>query len=237
MCWETRGESEDSQPVEVTPKIDDITPGLGPVDSSVGISIVGSGFGNAPSVSVAGGGITASVQSSSETSISVTLNISAEASGGEHNITVTANGQQSNAVSFYVQIPTKLQRDSLGNLQDQSGGCGATRQVQYTLLDQEAEAAPINVSGTISEGISGYNGPAGLSPPPETTGTITQGHITDTIGYSTPTCPPAFTATMTQSFTVHLNTSGHAWALSSQNAISMGRTSGGSKFVNITFTP
>jgi hypothetical protein len=144
------------------------------------------------------GGITASVQSSSDTSISVTLNISADASGGDHNITVkaTANGQPSNALSFYVQIPTKLQRDSLGDLQDQPGGCGVTRQVQYTLLDQAAEAAPIDVNGTISEGISGYSGPEGLRPPPETIGTITHGHISpDTVGYTIATCPPPFTAT------------------------------------------
>jgi hypothetical protein len=220
--------------VEVTPKIDDITPDLGSVDSSVGISIVGSGFGNSPTVNVAGGGITVSGQSSSDTSISVTLNISAEASAGSHNITVTANGKQSNALSFFVQIPTKLQRDSVGNLVDQPGGCGVTRTVQYTLLDQNGD--PIDVNGEIVEALFDFSGPQGLSPPPETIGSITHGHITDTVGYLTPTCPPAFTATVSQSFTVELATQGHAWALSSQNAISEGRTSTGSKFVNITFT-
>ena len=71
--------------------------------------------------------------------------------------------------------------------------------------------------------------------PPQDSGS-THGHITDTIGYLTPTCPPAFTATVSQDFTVELATQGHAWVLSSQNAISEGRTSTGSKFVNITFT-
>ena len=44
------------------------------------------------------------------------------------------------------------------------------------------------------------------------------------------------TATINQSFVVTLATQGHAWVLSSQNAVSMGRTSSGSKFVDITFS-
>ena len=100
-CVESSDMTQASGPLRVTPKIDNITPGLGPVDSPVGISIVGSGFGNSPTVTVGGGGITASIQSASATSISVTLNISAEASGGNHAITVTANGQQSNSMDFY----------------------------------------------------------------------------------------------------------------------------------------
>ncbi len=56
----------------------------------------------------------------------------------------------------------------------------------------------------------------------------------NTVGYSIPTCPPAFTATMTQTFVVVLGT--QSYSLTSNNTISMGRTSSGSKFVNLTFT-
>jgi hypothetical protein len=215
------------------PRIDDITPGLGPVDSQVGISIVGSGFGSSPSVS-AGGVISTNVQSSSETSISVTLNISANASAGNHSITVTANGRQSNSVNFFVQIPTKLQRNSISALQNQ-GGCGAVRNLSYTLLDQNGD--PIDTNGTISEGISGFSSSdPNIQPPPETQRTMSHGTFPDVVGYNISSCPPPFTATFTQSFTVHLNTAGHAWALSSQNSVSMGRTSAGAKFVDITFS-
>ena len=233
-CYEY-GDYEESadSPIDVTPRIDNINPGLGPVDSSVGISIVGSGFGSSPTVNVGGGGITASVQSSSETSISVTLNISADASAGDHSIAVTANGQQSNSVNFFVQIPTKLRRDSMSALQNE-GGCGALRNLSYSLLDQNGDA--IDTNGTISEGISGFSAPSGVQPPPETERTMVHGTFPDVVGYNISSCPAPFTATFVQSFTVHLNTAGHAWALSSQNSVSMGRTSAGAKFVDITFT-
>jgi len=232
-CVESSEMTQPSGEVAITPRIDNVTPGLGPVDSPVGISIVGSGFGNSPTVTVGGGGITTSVQSSSATSISVTLNISAEASGGNHAITVTANGQQSNSVDFYVQIPTKLERKSMSDLQNE-GGCGAVRNLSYTVLDQNGD--PIDMGGIISEGISGFTGPQGVRPPDATERTIVHGAFPDDVGYTIGTCPPPFTATFIQSFTVHLNTSGHAWALSSQNSVSMGRTSAGAKFVDITFT-
>ena len=236
-CVESSDMTQASGPLRVTPKIDNITPGLGPVDSPVGISIVGSGFGNSPTVTVGGGGITASIQSASATSISVTLNISAEASGGNHAITVTANGQQSNSMDFYVQIPTKLRRNTEGELRDE-GGCGAIRTPTYTLLDQNGEGDPINTNGRVSEAIVGFSSvPSGISPPPATERTMTNGNFPDDVGYIISSCPPAFTATFDQFFTVHLNSPGYAWALSSQNSVSMGRTSAGAKFVNLTFTP
>jgi hypothetical protein len=108
-----------------------------------------------------------------------------------------------------------------------------TRSLQYTLLDQEG--APIDTNGIISEGISNYSGPSDAQPQ-ETSESMIHGGFPDTVGYNhSPGCPQPFTATFTQSFTVALATPGHAWALSSQNAISMGRTSSGSKFVDMTF--
>lgn len=102
----------DAAPVEVVaPRIDNITPGLGSIDASVGISIVGEGFGNSPTVNVGGGGITANVQSSSDTSISVTLNISADATAGNHSITVTANGQQRQLCEFLCTGPDQTAKE------------------------------------------------------------------------------------------------------------------------------
>ena len=219
----------------VRPRIDSISPDRGPIDSTVGISIIGSGFGSGSTVSVGGTGVTGSVQSWSSTSLSVTLTIAPNATPGNHGVTVTKSGKTSNSVNLFVQVPTSLRRDSMSGLQDQQGGCGVTRSLQYTLLDQEE--APIDTNGIISEGVSNYSGPSGTQPQ-ETSVSLIHGEFPDTVGYNySPDCPPPFTATFTQSFTVALATQGYAWALSSQNAISMGRTSSGSKFVDLTFTP
>ena len=136
-------------------------------------------------------------------------------------------------MNFFVQVPTKLRRNSMSALQDE-GGCGAVRNLSYTLLDQNGD--PIDTNGTISEGVSSFSGPPGVQPPLETQRTMSHGTFPDIVGYNIATCPPPFTATFVQSFTVHLNTAGHAWALSSQNSVSMGRTSAGAKFVDITFS-
>jgi hypothetical protein len=233
-CYPYNYSAGDNAPVVVHPHIDSISPDRGSVDSTVGISIVGTGFGSGSTVAVDGTGITASVQSSSSTSLSVTLTIAPNATAGNHGVTVTRSGNTSNSANFFVQIPTQLRRDSISGLQNEQGGCGATRSLQYTLLDQEG--APIDTSGTITEGISNYSGPSGAQPV-ENTASMNHGAFNDTVGYSSsPGCPSAFTATFTQTFTAALATQGYAWALSSQNAISMGRTSSGSKFVDITFT-
>jgi hypothetical protein len=220
-----------STTITVTPHIDDIQPALGPIGSSVGISIGGKGFGNSPTVNVAGSGVSTSVQDHTDVSISVTLTISSDAAGGNHGVTVAVNGKQSNSVDFYVQIPTKLRRDDPGNLTDEQGGCGAFRILSYSVLDQQD--AVIDTNGALSETITDYQGPEEARLSPNST-TLAHGTFTDRIGYFIPTCPPAFTATCNQGFKVALG--GHDYTLSSHNAISMGRTSEGSKFVNLTFT-
>jgi len=171
-CDQTTINAECQAECDVQPRITDIEPAQGPIDSSVGISIGGSGFGTSPSVSVAGTGITTNIQASSETSISVTLNISADATAGNHGVTVTVNGNQSNSVNFFVQIPTKLERNSYGDLQDQPGGCGARRILQYTVLDQGGD--PIDTNGTITEGIDNTGSTAGIpcSASPPTNGVV-----------------------------------------------------------------
>ena len=108
------------------------------------------------------------------------------------------------------------------------------RIVQYTVLDQENEAAPIDTNGTLAETISNYEGPSGVKPPDETSGQMTHGVRPDTVGYLVSNCPSSFTATLTQNFKVIIGN--HSYDLTSHNAISMGRTSSGSKFVDITFT-
>src|SRR6185436_3820229 len=220
-------------PVEVAPRIESITPDRGSINSTVGISITGSGFASGSSVTVDGTGVTASVQSSSSSSLSVTLTIASNATAGNHGVTVTSSGKSSNSENFFVQVPTSLSRDSISGLNDQSGGCGATKTLVYHLVDQEE--ALISSGATLKETFSNFSGPAGVAPPAERSVQMTSGAATDTVGYLISTCPSAFTATFTQTFEVLIGT--QSYSLTTSNAISMGRTSSGSKFVNITLTP
>lgn len=222
-----------SAPLQVRPEITSISPDRGLINSTVGISIVGSGFGSGSTVTVGGTGVSASVQSFSATSLSVTLTISSAATPGNHGVTVTRAGKTSNSVNFFVQVPTSLRRDSTSDLNNQQGGCGATRTLSYKLLDQEG--AEISSNDKLKETVSNYSGPAGVQPPVEKEVQMSNGTALDTVGYEIPTCPPEFTATFTQTFKVIIGT--ESYTLTSSNAISMGRTGSGSKFVDITFTP
>jgi hypothetical protein len=59
--------------------------------------------------------------------------------------------------------------------------------------------------------------------------------VNDVVGYNIALpCPPPFTASMTQSFKVIKDST--TYALSTTNAISMGRNSDGTKFVNVTIS-
>lgn len=218
----------------VKPRINSISPDRGPINSTVGISITGSGFGSGSTVSVGGTGVTASVQSFSSTSLSVTLTVASNATAGNHGVTVTRSGKTSNSVNFYVQIPTSLRRDSMSGLIDQPGGCGATRTLYYHLLDQEG--VEISTDGTLQEAFSNFNGPAGLTNSEPVNASMSSGVAIDTVGYLTPdsTCPPPFTATVTQTFTVVIGA--QSYPLTTSNSISEGRTTSGSKFVNITLS-
>jgi hypothetical protein len=231
-CTKTTIHPDPTALCDVRPRIDSITPGRGLINSTIGVSIIGAGFAGSSTVSVAGTGVTASVQSSSSTSLSVNLNISANATPGDHGVTVTTSGKTSNSVNFFVQVPTSLRRDSISGVNDQLGGCGATRTLAYHLLDQEG--AEISSGDSLKETFSNYSGPAGVAPPTEKTVQMASGVATDTVGYQIPTCPAAFTATFTQTFTVVIGA--QSYALTSSNAISMGRTGSGTKFVDITFT-
>lgn len=232
-CARDTEEASDSEPVLVNPRIDSVSPDRGSVNSTVGISIIGAGFGSGSTVSVGGTGVTASVQSFSATSLSVTLTIASNATAGNHGLTVTRSGRPSNSVTFFVQIPTSLRRDSMSDLINQPGGCGVTRTLVYQLLDQEQ--ANINSNATLKEAISNFSGPAGVKPPDVTNIQMASGMAQDTVGYLLTTCPSPFTATFTQTFSVVIGT--QSYSLTTSNAISMGRTSTGSKFVNITLTP
>jgi hypothetical protein len=100
------------------PVVSFILPALGPVGGSVQVYINGSGFGTTPSVTVKdanGNGIPVTIgqsQNSGPTLIAATFAIPENAAGGNATVTVTAGGQASNSVNFYVQIPKSLVRQT-----------------------------------------------------------------------------------------------------------------------------
>jgi hypothetical protein len=93
--------------VFVKPKITSISPAQGAVGDTIAVTIAGVGMTTGATVN-AGTGITATVTSSSNSQVQVNFVVSASATGGNRNVTVSANGQTSNSMTFFVQVPTSL---------------------------------------------------------------------------------------------------------------------------------
>lgn len=219
--------------VEVRPFISSIAPNRGPVGGTVSVFIFGNGFKSSSTVAISGSGVTASsVSFGSSTQLSAIFQIATDAIEGNHGVTVTTNNVTTNSVNFFVAIPTKLRRDSISNLIDQPGGCGVVRNLSYTVLDQAGQS--MDIEATLTETFSNFSGPEGLRPPNETSAQMSGGTINDTVGYAITDCPPPFTASFNQGFAVIIGN--RTFHLSSSNAISTGRTSSGTKFVDITFS-
>ena len=93
--------------VNVAPHIDSISPGEGLIGTTVSsVTIDGSGF-TSPTINVPAG-ITASIQGYTSTRIVANFSIAGNASSGNNQVSVTANGMTSNAVNFTVQVPDHL---------------------------------------------------------------------------------------------------------------------------------
>jgi len=203
----------------------------------IGVTITGRGFGNNKdrvSVTVGGTGISVQVDQVTSDGILATFTIGSNAERDNHTVTVRVNGVSSNSVDFFVQVPTRLRRDNTGGLVDQQGGCGVTRTLEYTLLDQAGQ--PIITNAILSESHSNYNGPEGLRPPEAVEIPLNNGGANDRVGYLTADsdCPPPFTASLTQAFTVKVNN--QVYNLTTTNSITLGRDASGAKSVNITMT-
>jgi len=124
-----------------------ISPSRLGVGAQATVTITGSGFTPAATVDM-GPGITAGVGSgSTATSLTVFLVISGSAPGGNHSVTVTEPGRRSNAVNFYVQIPTSVSiaADSQGSEAICGDGteCGNSRSTVWQVVDQDTPPQPI----------------------------------------------------------------------------------------------
>ena len=210
-------------------KIDSIEPARGLIGADVDVTIKGEGFGTSGSLNT-GTDIDATDVHFTPKEIFAVFKIKSTAAGGNHSIKVIVAGKEHSA-DFFVQIPTRLRRDSITGLIDQQGGCGAYRTVSYTLLDQAGQ--PIDVDGVVDEILSNYSGPPDKAPK-AVSANMLGGRVDDLVGYdtATPDCPPPFTATVTQNLSAKIGAV--SYAMTTTNSLSVGRDSAGGKFVNIT---
>jgi hypothetical protein len=195
--------------VTVKPSITRLEPARGLIGQTHSVAIVGTGFEDPAGVTVGGSGITANVQNVAPNgrSIIVDFVVAANATPGNHAVTVTVNGQTSNSVNFFVQIPTKLVRFDYtpapparqapngisqlytitnGDILDLSGDavssnrCGAYRNLMYRLLDQDGDPIEgVEVSITETFPANEYSGPSGFKPNDLTRSTSDQGLLED----------------------------------------------------------
>lgn len=201
--------------VNSKPKISGVLPGRGLIGNNVDVRILGTGLSGSGLTVSAGSGITVTTNSSSATEIRATFAIASDAMAGNHTVTVTVGGQTSSGATFYVQIPTKMVRDTTygenglgslivigpsGTVFDRWGQvvvtnrCGVYRNIGYLLLDQ-ADAV-IQGDYIIREKFSNYSTTVpGLEVPPQRDNSIPsyQLNLGDTQGFLTigPACPGA----------------------------------------------
>lgn len=141
---------EGQAPTNVTPNILSIAPPQGPVGNQTTVTITGSGFGASPTITT-GFGITATITSHSDSTIIATFAIANGATPGNQPVTVTASGQTSNSVTFFVQVPASLSivpgtSSTSAEATCTTGGltgCGVTRAFTYQVNDQTGTALQV----------------------------------------------------------------------------------------------
>jgi len=107
------------------------------------VTLTGTGLTGATSVNFSGGGIAVTTLTvNSDTSVSATINIAAGAAAGARNVTVTAPGGTSNAVTFTVTVPPA----GLFSIAPNTGARGTAQPVVLTGISLTGATA-VNVSG------------------------------------------------------------------------------------------
>jgi len=94
--------------VDVTPEIDSIYPPAASIQDGTEVTISGVGFGTSPTLNLPTG-MTASGQTSSNSTITVTLSGDSSSVVGAGQVSVNANGQTSNSYSLDVDGPWELE--------------------------------------------------------------------------------------------------------------------------------
>ncbi len=158
----------------VSPTITSITPNKAGVGSTTRVTINGSGFTFSPTFN-AGSGITVTVRTVNSTGTQATADIAiaADASGGNHPVSVTVRGITSTSNgNFFVQIPTSVKVLSKGVYTGSNilpNGCPTSQpfgfrvRVLYQVLDQESTPTAITSTLPLRENLTNflYDGQSG----------------------------------------------------------------------------
>lgn len=140
-CVQSPAATDTNTDVTVKPVITSISPQRGLIGATTAVTIVGKGFGTSPTVQ-AGTGITVNITSTSNTQIQANFVVAANSPAGDHSVTVTASGQTSGSVNFFVQIPTTFRELSVVTSSQvcDPGTAGRYSDVRYQVFDQAGSA-------------------------------------------------------------------------------------------------
>jgi hypothetical protein len=241
--------------LQVKPQITGISPSRAPQAFGAGlsVSITGKGFGGVQgnlTLTIAGTGVTGTIDRVTPQEILATFNIADNAAAGNHPVTVKVRTQTSNSMNFFVQIPSHLVFFNAppdapggkgplvtitdGDVKDLNGNvllphqCGVYRNLEYQVVDQDSPAQGINAGFILTESFTDYQGPA--STPRDLSRNISEGNqgaLGDTqyFGEPAPSCLGNDDhETLHQHFKVTLNSKDYL--LSTVVSISRGRFAG-----------
>ena len=166
-CPEDQGGGADG-PGSVTPTIASISPSRGLIGATTAsVTISGKGF--------TGGHVNtpATIQVSNittftDTQIVLDFVVSTTATPGNNAVSVTASGEQSNAVNFFVQVPTSLlfvSGSASGTTEKMcvlNVACGTIVSFKYQVQDQDSPAQPIKASMSMWDSFGSTFSPDGL---------------------------------------------------------------------------
>jgi hypothetical protein len=157
-----------SGPVPVAPTIAEISPSIIPVGENTRVTITGAGFGTAPAVNLPTG-VTSSGQTSTNTSINLTLSVPSNTAIGYDYITVTASGETSNP-PYLVVLDGPYDMDVVSDITYPAGtgmglcpGGSVCRYVNYQIMNfSGVTAGETNICeapSLTSWSCTGYNPP------------------------------------------------------------------------------
>jgi len=196
----TAGGASNTLPFAINgPVLTSIAPASGNQGTAVAVTLTGTGLTGTTAINVSGGGIAVSALTVvSNTSVTATFTISAGATASARNVTVTAPGGTSNAVTFTV---TGTAASGLTSIMPNTGARGTTQAVVLTGTGLTGATA-VNVSG------GGGGAPNGVTVTSFTvvndttidatftisaTAALTARNVTVTTAGGTPTGPVTFT--------------------------------------------
>ena len=142
----SRVDAQSLPPPPGAPTLTSLSPNQGTQDTTVVVTVTGSGFGT--TVAVSGIGVTPSnIEEISGTSLRVTFTIAAKATSGPRNVTVTTTGGTSNALPFTVNALPPPEAPTLTSVSPNEELRGETVAVTLTGTNFVVGATTVNVGG------------------------------------------------------------------------------------------